>query len=167
MLKPLLLAAFLLLAQKEERPPETGIIAGAVTAPEEGPLTQPLQVVLLPPQYAEMWNGEVQRRLDSYWETFKPTFAQHKEIFVEATERAYVESTRFVVTRMRRELSDKAGSFIQQTSAGGRFEFKDVSPGEYMVLAFGTVLDQELIWQETIQVSGPIPQFLQLKKRIP
>jgi hypothetical protein len=167
MVMPLLLTAVLLLSQSTETPREMGIIAGAVTAPEETSFTQPLQVILLPPEYADLWNGEVQRRLDSYWETFKQTFAQHREIFVEATKRAYVESTLFVIGRMRRDLSDKVSRFIQQTSREGRFEFKDIAPGEYMVLAIGRAQDEDLIWQDTIEISSPIPQFLQLKKRIP
>jgi hypothetical protein len=166
MIESMLLAAVLLLGQTAEKP-LTGIIAGAVTTPPEGSFSAPVQVLVLPARYTDVWNAELQKRLDSYWETFKPTFAQQREIFTVATQRAYLESTMVVMTRMRRELSDRASQYIQQTSPEGRFEFKDLPLGEYMVLAIGRVQDQDVILQETTEVNSPIPQFLQLKKRLP
>src|SRR5688572_5130669 len=129
MVKPLLLALLLTVVQKEAKPPATGIIVGAVTVPEDTTLSQRLQVVLMSQKYLELWNAEVQRRLDGYWERFKPTFAQQREIFVAATERAYIESTQSVILRMRRELSATIGDFLQDSSPEGRFEFKNVPLG--------------------------------------
>jgi hypothetical protein len=166
MLKPLLFTTLLILAQKEEKPPQTGIIAGAVAAPEGG-FSQPVQVILLSPKYEELWNSDVQKRLDGYWERFKPAFAQQKEIFLEATKMAYRESTQFVITRMRLDLQGQTANFIQQSSLDGRFEFKGVPTGEYKVLAVGKIGTQEVIWQESVKISNSIPQFLQLKKLVP
>jgi hypothetical protein len=167
MLKPLLAAMFLILAQKEEARPATGIISGIVVAPAQTSLPQPLLIVLLPPKYADLWNSDVQRRLDGYWERFKPAFAQQKDIFVEATRIAYLESTQSVVARMRRDIPDRISDFIQQSSPEGRFEFKNVPMDEYYVLAVGQTDGRDLIWQELIDVRSAIPQFLQLKKMVP
>src|SRR5215813_11299485 len=58
-----LIAAALMLAGQQA---ETAIITGAVVAPPEQSVSQPVQVILLPPRYVQVWNSEVQKRLDTY-----------------------------------------------------------------------------------------------------
>jgi len=76
MLSYLLIAAVLLVAQNPE---QTGIIAGTVIAPPHD-VTYPVQVILLSPRYVDLWSSEVQKRLDSYWQRYVPTFKDRKEL---------------------------------------------------------------------------------------
>jgi hypothetical protein len=167
MLKPLLFASLLFLLQKPDKPIETAILAGRVTLPSEALLSEPLQVVLFPAEYSELWETEVQKRLDGYWERYKPAFAQRKEFFAEVSLMAYREATQYVVTRMRREAPAKLAQLLQNTTPEGGFEFKNIPPGMYKVVALGRIKNQDMLWQESVDLNNAIPQFLQLKKRIP
>ena len=161
MLISFIIAAVFLAAQKPQpatepqKTAETGIIAGRVAPPPEQKISGPVQVILLPPRYTNLWNSDVQKRLDNYWERYKPAFATQKE------------SIDYIVTRMRRDPSSNAADFIKETSPEGKFEFKNVPFGEYKILALGKVGDQSVIWQDTVDVQSPIPQFFELKKRLP
>jgi hypothetical protein len=166
MFEPLLLATFLIVAQQSAQVTDVVTIAGSIDVPEGTPLLEPLKVILLPARYADLWNGEVQRRLDASWERFKPAFAEKKEYFLEVSRTAYLDTIQFVLARMRRDSPDAAAERIQ-SSPDGRFEFKNVPIGQYKVVAFGKVGPREFIWQESIEVNNSVPQFLQLKKRIP
>jgi hypothetical protein len=167
MFKCLLLTAFFIAAQQSEKGSDVVTIAGSIDAPEGAAILEPLQVVLLPDRYADLWNSEVQRRLDASWERFKPAFAEKKEYFLEVSRTAYLDAIRFVMARMRRDSPEAAAERVQQSSPEGRFEFKSVPLGQYKVVAFGKVGPREFIWQESIDVNSSVPQFLQLKKRIP
>ena len=164
MFKGLLVAALLFGAQK---PQETGIVAGIVIPPASQQFSPPVQVILLPAQYRDLWNSELQKRLDVYWEHYKPAFARRKEFFFEVSNQAQKETTNYVVTRMRRDSSSNFSNYLKDTSPDGRFEFRNVPYGEYKILAVGTVGNQDVIWQESLEVRSPIPQFLELKKHIP
>src|SRR6266568_634202 len=161
MLISFIIAAVFLAAQKPQpatepqKTAETAIIAGRVAPPPEQKISGPVQVILLPPRYTNLWNSDVQKRLDNYWERYKPAFATQKEYFD------------YIVTRMRRDPSSNAADFIKETSPEGKFEFKNVPFGEYKILALGKVGDQSVIWQDTVDVQSPIPQFFELKKRLP
>jgi hypothetical protein len=163
MLSAFVLTAVLLFA---EQPQQTAIISGMVTLPPRQ-ISQPLQVILLSPEYVDLWVGEVQKRLDRYWQQFQPTFRHSKETFLEMSRRAYQEATQHVLTRMRREGASKIPESLMQTSGDGKFEFKNIPFGEYKVLAFGKVGDQDVIWHEFIDVRSAVPHFLELKKRVP
>jgi hypothetical protein len=54
-----------------------------------------------------------------------------------------------------------------KTSENGKFEFKNIPFGEYKILAFGKIGDQDVIWHEFIDVRSSIPRFLELKTRVP
>ena len=41
------------------------------------------------------------------------------------------------------------------------------SLGQYKILALGKIGDQDVIWQDSVEVQSPLPQFLELKKRVP
>jgi len=163
MLSALLLTAVLLFA---EDPQQTGIVTGAVVVPQQE-ISQPLQVILLSPDYTDLWTSEVQKRLDRYWQQFQTTFRYRKEFFLEMSQRAHQEATNYVVSRMRRAAASNTSELLMQTSRNGRFEFKNIPFGEYTVLAFGKVGDQEVMWHEFIDVRSSIPRFLELKNRVP
>jgi hypothetical protein len=159
-----LLAALLFVGQKPE---EMGIITGTVVAPAPQKISLPVQIILLSPQYSDLWNSDVQKRLDVYWERYKPAFARQKEFFFEVSKQAHMEAIDYVLTRMRRDPSSNFSNYLKETSLDGRFEFRNVPYGEYKVLAVGKIGDQDVIWQESVDVRSPIPQFLELKKRVP
>src|SRR5438477_5744190 len=127
MLQTILVASMLLFAQHPAA--QTGVIAGTVTVPADHPLSQPLQVILLSPRYADLWDTDVQKRLDMYWERYKPAFAQNKEYFLEISRKAQIESLDYVIARMRRDSADNIANFVKQAAADGRFEFKAVPFG--------------------------------------
>jgi hypothetical protein len=172
MTKSLLLAYALLLPQQPhgeqkaasvDAQAATGIIAGTVVGSAQQP--ERIQVILLSAEYLDLWNGDVQRRLDVYWERYKPAFAKEKELFFQISRMAHIEATDYVLGRMRRDMS--ASDYLKHASPEGRFEFKNVPYGEYKILALGRMGEQQTIWQESVDVRSPIPQFLELKKPLP
>ena len=150
-----------------QKPQETGIVAGVVLPPPSQQFSGPVQVVLLPAEYRDLWNSELQKRLDVYWENYKPVFARRKEFFFEVSQQAHKETTNYVLMRMRRDSSSNFSNYLKDASPDGRFEFRNVPYGEYKILAVGTIGNQDVIWEDSLEVRSPIPQFLELKKRIP
>ena len=165
MLSPFLIAALLFL-QQPQKANELGMIAGTVDLPPQAKISQPVQVILLPPKYTELWNSDVQKQLDVYWERYKPAFAQNKEFFFEVSRMAYRDAMNNIIARMRRDLRAGVSDFLQDTSSDGKFEFKHVPLGEYKILASGQVAGQNVFWQDSVDVRSPIPQFLDLNKRL-
>ena len=165
MLQSIWIGALLLLAQHPVA--QTGVIAGTVTVPADQSLSQPVRVILLSARYADLWDTDVQKRLDMYWERYKPAFAQNKDYFLEISRKAQIESLDYVIMRMRRDTSDNIGDFVQQAAADGKFEFKAVPFGAYKILAVGKTQNADLVWQESVDVRTPLPQFLELKKPLP
>ena len=153
--------------QEVPPPPPAGVVAGPFTLPVEGPLSQPVQVVLLSPQYANLWDTDVQKRLDTYWERYKPAFIQNKESFLDISRRAQIEALDYVIGRIRRDQPGKLADYVRQASADGKFEFTSIPFGEYKILAVGRVQNVDVIWQGSVDVRSPIPQFLELKKPLP
>ena len=154
-------------AAEAPKPAETGIIAGTVASGSEETISQPVRVVLLSAQYTNLWNTDVQQRLDVYWERYKPAFAIQKEFFFEISRRAQREALDAIVFRMRRDPSSNVSEYMKETPVGGTFEFKNVPFGEYKILALGKIGGQDVIWQDSIDVHSPVPQFLELRKRLP
>ena len=165
MLKPFFIAA-LLFFQQPQKTDELGMIAGTVDPPAQSKLSQPVQVVLLSSKYTELWNSDVQKQLDVYWERYKPAFAQNKEFFFQVSRMAYKDAMNNIIARMRRDLRTGVSDFLQDTSSEGKFEFKHVPFGEYKILAAGQVGGQDVFWQDSVDVRSPIPQFLDLNKRL-
>ena len=163
MLHALFIAAIMLAGQS---PKPTTIIAGWVVAPPQQQISRPLQVLLLPPSYLELWNMEVQKRLDQYWQQFQPALKDRKEYFAEFSKQAHQDATIYVVNRMLRDRNGNISSYLTETP-DGKFEFKNIPFGEYKVLAFGKIGGQDVIWQEVINVRSEAPHFLELKKRVP
>jgi hypothetical protein len=167
MFKLVFIAVALLAGQNHEETAQTAIITGAVVAPPQQEIALPVQIILLSPRYSELWSSEVQKRLDLYWQQFQPTFRNRKEFFSEFSKQAHKDATNYVLTRMRRDSSSEPAPYLMETSADGRFEFKNIPFGEYKILAFGKIGGQDVIWHEFIDVHSPIPHFLELKKRVP
>ena len=101
---------------------QTGTVIGIVKAPtNDTPVSA--RAVLLPAKYTEIWNRQVQTRLDNYWEIFKPEFVKDKEHFLNFHRMAQVEAFRYVTSNMRRDLGDAASKFMKETSPTGQFDF--------------------------------------------
>jgi hypothetical protein len=164
MLTALLLSALLASAEK---PQQTGIITGTVVLPPQQEISEPVRVILLSPDYADLWVNEVQKRLDRYWQQFQPAFRYRKESFTELSRQAHKEATNYVLNRMQRDASSNISEYLMQTSTDGKFEFKNIPFGEYKVLAIGKIGNQDVMWHEVIDVRSAIPHFLELKKRVP
>jgi len=164
MLTVLLLSALLASATK---PQQTGIITGSVVLPPQQEISEPVRVLLLSPDYADLWVSEVQKRLDRYWQQFQPAFRYRKESFTELSRQAHKEATNYVLNRMKRDASGNISEYLMQTSTDGKFEFKNIPFGEYKVLAIGNIGNQDVMWHEFIDVRSAIPHFLELKKRVP
>jgi len=165
MLRSIFIVAFLWFGQQPAN--QTGVIAGRVTISVDHPLSQPLQVILLSPRYAELWDTDVQKRLDMYWERYKPAFAQNKEYFLEISRKAQIESLDYVIARMRRDTGDKTGDWVKQAATDGKFEFKSIPFGAYKIFAVSKAQNMDVIWQDSVDVHTTLPQFLEMKKPLP
>jgi hypothetical protein len=158
MLNALLIAVFLLAGQESR---ETGVVTGSVIPP------QTAQVILLGPEYGDLWATEVQKRLDQYWQQYQGALRTRRELFSQFSKQARRDATYYVVNRMRRDLPGGLSQYLMETSGDGRFEFKNLPFGEYKILALGKNGNQEVMWQESVDIRSTIPQFLELKKIVP
>lgn len=172
-MKPLLLAALLVMTQKKEpaqepaKQPEFGTIAGLVVPPEKQSIRQPLQVVLIPEPYKLMWNQKLQQEVDNFWERYKPMLTQKKDFIFELYRQACQDTLQFVVARMSRDLGSGLNRYRSNTSPDGRFEFKNVPVNDYKVVAYGSVGGQTYFWTDSVELSGSAPQFLTMTKHVP
>ena len=146
--------------------PTTGTIVGTIKAPDRPNAVPNARIALLPPKYVELWNKQLQTRLDNYWELFKPEFATNKEHFLDFERLAQVEAFRYVTSMMRRELGDGAAKLLKEGSPAGQFEITDVPFGSYQLLVQGTVNGREVIWSKTVEVQTEIPIFVDLGKPV-
>jgi hypothetical protein len=158
----LVLSLFLGLVQTAQ----TGTVAGLVKLPNGSRPTQPARVTLLPPKYAEMWNKQVQQRLDNYWEIFKPELLENREHVTDIYRMAHVEAFQYVTATMRRDLGDGASTFIKDTSAIGQFEFRGIPFATYQILAETTAGGQNIVWSRTIDVDTEVPVFVDLGRPV-
>src|SRR6185503_2783329 len=108
-------------------------------------------VALLPPKYIEVWNKQVQQRLDNYWEIFKPELAVNRERFSEVSRMAQSEAFTYVTSTMRRDLGESASRLIKTAAPNGQFEFKELPLGTYQALVQTVVSGQEVVWSKTVQ----------------
>ncbi len=144
---------------------ETGTIIGLVKLPGGKP-SQAARVVLLPPKYTEVWNRQVQQRLDNYWEVFKPQLAVKKENITDVYRMVHVESLRYVIATMRRELGDGASKYIKETPATGQFEFRGIPFGSYQLLVQATAEGEDITWSRIVDVGTTVPIFVDLGKPV-
>ena len=144
--------------------PQTGTVIGVVKPSEGAKTVQAAHVILLTPKYMELWNTQVQQRLDNYWEIFKPDFAAHKERFSDFYRIVYLEALGYVTNTMRRELGTGASKFIKDTSPTGQFEFRGIALGTYQILAQTRVNGQDVVWIRSVNVEQDLPVFVDLVK---
>lgn len=145
---------------------QTGTVVGVVKLPGSDRPLQGAHIVLLPPKYTEVWNKQVQQRLDNYWEIYKPEFAAHKERFLDFERAAQIESYRYVTATMRRELGLGASRLMQDSSANGQFELSSLPFGTYQLLVETTANGQDVIWSKTLEVQTDVPIFVDLGKPV-
>jgi hypothetical protein len=144
----------------------TGTVVGIVKLPNSTKAVSSARVVLLPPKYTELWNKQVQTRLDNYWEIFKPEFATNKQRFMEFDRLAQIEALRYVTSNMRRDLGDGASKLMKESSPAGQFEFTAIPFGTYQLLVQATVSGEDVIWSKTVDVQSEIPIFVDLGKPV-
>ena len=142
----------------------TATVIGIVKAPEGGKPVQSARVALLPQKYTEVWNKQVQTRLDNYWELYKPEFAANKQRFLEFDRLAQLESFRYVIAFMRRDLGDASSKFLKESA--GQFEFSAIPFGTYQLLVQATVNGEDVIWSRPVVVQSEIPIFVDLGKPV-
>ena len=140
-------------------------INGTLISPPGSPTPENAQAVLLPTEYAKIFNADAQRRIDRYWDTYKAEFAVNKEAFSRAFAAAYQEALDITLSRMRSDGKNNSGNLIRPAT-GGHFEFRGGPPGDYKIVATGSIQAVTYVWTESLQVtSGTI--FLQMKNRVP
>jgi hypothetical protein len=142
----------------------TGTVVGVVKLPNGTKPVQSARVALLPPKYTEVWNKQVQTRLDNYWEIYKPDFARDKQKFTDFDRIAQLEAFRYVTAFMRRDLGDASSKFLKESA--GQFEFSGVPFGSYQLLVQATVNGEEVIWSKPVVVQSEIPIFVDLGKPV-
>ena len=140
-------------------------ISGSLEMPPGMTPPPTAQVVLLPVDYARIFNAEAQQRLDNYWEDFKPEFARQKELFLQVMPLAYGAALEITLFRMRSDSKLNISNLIKN-APGGRFEFRGVAPGEYKLVATASILGKNYVWTEALQVEST-PLVIQMHTRVP
>jgi hypothetical protein len=125
------------------------------------------RVVLLPLEYAKIFNAETQQRIDNYWEVFKASGLARtdREQFIQFMPVAYGSALENAVAQMRRDSKINLANFIK-TAPQGQFEFNNITPGEYKLVGTASLRGVDYVWTETIQVQSS-PLLLQMKTRVP
>jgi hypothetical protein len=142
---------------------DTGTVIGVVKLPSGKP-PQSAHVVLVPPKYTELWNREVQQRLDNYWEIYKPQLLANKDLVPSLYRLAYAEALRNMTATIRREMGEDASTYIKETTATGQFEFRGIPLGTYQLLIQATSGDDVMTWSRIVDVQTGIPIFVDLGK---
>lgn len=146
----------------------TGAVIAVPKAGEGLRPGQTIRIVLLPSKYTEIWNKQVQTRLDNYWEIYKPEFAVHKERFLEFERMAQLESFRYITSNLRRDLGDSASRLMAESGAGP-FEFTGLPLGTYQLLAEISTDGQSVkavIWSKSVDIRNEVPIFIELGKPV-
>jgi hypothetical protein len=156
----------ILLGLFQAQAPQTGTVVGVVKLPDSPKTVQAAKVMLLPPKYTEIWNKQAQTRIDNYWEVFKPDFATNKERFIEFDRAAQIESFRYVMSNMRRDLGEAATRLIKDGSSTGQFQFIEIPLGTYQLLVLASMNGKDVIWSKTVEVKSDIPIFVDLGKPV-
>jgi hypothetical protein len=142
---------------------ETGTVISLVKLPS-GPPSQGARVVLAPPKYIEVWNKEVQQRLDNYWEIYKPELLANKDLVPKLYRLAYVEALRNLVATMRHDLGDGVSKYLKETSSTGQFEFRGIPFGTYQLLVQAKTDNDDITWSRIVDVQTSVPIFVDLGK---
>ena len=144
---------------------QTGTVIGLVKTPSGKP-AQAARVVLLPPNYTDLWNRQVQQRLDSYWEEYKPDLLANKARVPDIYRMAHSQSLRYVINTMQHELGEDASKYIKETTSNGQFEFRSVPFGTYQLLVQAMTDGESITWSRIVDVDLNVPIFVDLGKPI-
>jgi hypothetical protein len=142
---------------------ETGTVVGLVKLPN-GKFGQSARVVLVPSKYIEVWNKEVQQRLDNYWEIYKPELLANKDNVPKLYRLAYVEALRNLVSTMRRDLGDGASKYVKEAGPDGHFEFRGIPFGTYQLVVQATADGDDITWSRVVDLQTQVPMFVDLGK---
>ena len=145
---------------------ERGTIAGHVSVPSDAKLTGPLQVLLMAPRWTTMWNADLQKRIDAYFERYRAAFVENPEFFTEVSKMAYRDSIIFTISRMQQELGPELESVVKEADENGRFEFTGVALGEYRIVVIGQQERGSLLLSESLEIRSALPQFIEIRTRI-
>lgn len=147
--------------------PETGIIVGRVslpTAPSDGDF---VEAILMSPEWATIWNGEVQQRTDAYFANNIAAIDRDRDLFALISRRARQESTTSVIAQMRQRMGESFTDVVQEVQADGNFEFVDVPFGTYRIIVVAGIGEGRLVWSSRpVSVRSPIPEFVEIEDRI-
>jgi hypothetical protein len=140
-------------------------ISGSLLAPIGMAPPASAEIVLLPDPYAQMFIAEAQQLIDDYWQMYKPEFAADKQLFLKVPPVAYKNALEIVLLRMRGDPKINTSNYVRTASAG-RFEVRGVPPGEYKIIAMGSLRNIDYVWTESLEVkAGAV--VVQLKNHIP
>ena len=146
---------------------QTGTIVGLIKLTNGSKPATVTHVMLLPPKYTEVWNKQVQQRLDNYWEIYKPELAVHKEHITDIYRMVHAEAFGYVASNMRRDLGEAGASrFIRDAYPGGQFEFRGIPFATYQLLAQATTNGETIFWSATVGVDTDVPVFVDLGKPV-
>ncbi|HEX4997855.1 MAG TPA: carboxypeptidase-like regulatory domain-containing protein [Terriglobia bacterium] len=162
----LILGLLLTLSAQTSAPVHTATLIGEIAPSASVKVTRPVKVVMLSETYTNMYDREALQRIDEYWEQFKPAFLESKELFYQVSQVAQSEAIEFVVSRMRQDGVDLS-RMQRDTSADGRFEFRNVPPGEYKIVAYGSMGSSDFVWQGWTDLESSEPVRIQLKTTLP
>jgi len=147
-------------------PAPVGSILGHVSMPEETGPAESAEALLMSPEWALQWRGDVQRRLDAYSQTYRRAIERDPAIFRNISLAAYREATAYVLAEMQRILGDGFRSWVETISPEGRFEYENVPAGDYNIVVLARSGNRNLIWTGTVSVTGPVPEFVEMQNRI-
>ena len=150
----------------QESEPVRGTIAGHVSILPDAGVSGAPQVVLMSSGWAELWNGDVQQRIDRYFNLYRGAVAQDPALFDEIAAMARRDAVVSLVSQMQQALGLQFKDHVREVSPDGRFEFTGVPLGEHKVVVLAEAGKGSLIWAETVNVRSSIPQFIEVQNRI-
>lgn len=139
----------------------SGTIVGHVAMEEGSEVSAPGRAILMSANWAQLWNGTVQRSLDVYFNRYRDAIARNRDAYNEIAGWAYRDAAGSVISEMQESLGEEFRNWVSEVSADGEFEFTGVPLGDYRVVVVAGVEGRTLIWAEAVRVAGPIPQILE------
>jgi hypothetical protein len=147
----------------EAESPAQGVIRGQVRLPDEVSFDS-VEAVLLSSEWALLWRGEVQQRLDLYSQTYKAAIARDPALFPEISRAAHREATVYVLARMQAQPGYP--SHVTEISRDGHFEFPAAPFGDYTIVVVARQGSRGMIWTESMSLASPISSPIVIENRI-
>jgi len=146
--------------------PTVGAVRGQLADSEPDLVFDSIQALLMPPEWALVWRGEVQQRLDAYSQTYKRSIAEDPDLFREISAASYREATSDVMARMQSAMGADFADWLRPVSSDGRFEFEGLRYGEYSVVVVARTRGRAMLWAESFDVNSPVSLFLDIEHRV-